>query len=246
MVENKIWYRYFKDSFAGSEPGYFEVANEPWVKYLEEKFPLVKEEVSAFINSDKDLLKDYRFHISHGRSQWQTYSLQSWGFKHLDHIKKLPTTWQIFNKIEGLVSVSISRLVANNIIPGHNGDTNAIYRCHYGIRVPGTKPDCCFVVEDVERDWQEGKTLAFCDARFHYARNLTNEDRYVIIFDVIRPEFHEKRNEVCSKIIVTHLIYALDLQLGFYNKAPRWLLEFLLSALSPFARLYIYLQDLFF
>src|SRR5690606_1134471 len=112
-----------------------------------------------------------------------------WGYIHRSRVKMLPVTWKVFRSVPGITSVSISRLIAGVTIPAHHGDTNAIYRCHLGIKIPAGAPACAFVVEDEVREWKEGQILSFCDARYHYAQNLTAEDRYVILFDVMRPEF---------------------------------------------------------
>ncbi len=246
MKQSDIWFRFFKSPFAGSEPRYFEVQDEPWAIEIEKNYSAIREEVLQFIEKDVSLLKDYRFHITDGKPQWQTFSLMSWGFIHGKRIGKLPVTWNIFKNLNCISSVSVSRLIAGQSIPAHHGDTNAIYRCHLGIKIPARAPDCCFIAEDEERRWEEGKILAFCDARKHYARNLTGEDRYVILFDVIRPEFLNQKISVCADIIATHVLHAVDMRLNFYEAAPVWLLKFLVTAISVPAYLFLRVQHLFY
>lgn len=237
-----VWYRFYKAPFNGDEPNYFDLQNQHWCVELEQKFPEIEMEVNNFIQQQSFQFKNYRFHLSDGKPQWQTFPLMSWGYIHSKNRFLLPKTWAIFEKIRGLSSISISRLVAGASIPGHHGDTNAVYRCHYGIQIPGGQPHCVFVVENEERAWKQGKILAFCDARFHYAKNETLQDRYVILFDVVREPFIANYYSICSKIIATHVIHALDAKFGFYENAPLRLLKFLVFTISIPTQLFLRLQ----
>ncbi|MBP7389520.1 MAG: aspartyl/asparaginyl beta-hydroxylase domain-containing protein [Chitinophagales bacterium] len=243
-MQSPLWFRFFKSPFNGEEPRYFDINHKEWVAELERRFPDIQKEVTLFVKQESIHFKNYRFHISNGKPQWQTFPLMSWGYIHKSNQSMLPVTWSIFNKIEGICSISISRLVAGASIPGHHGDTNAIYRCHYGIQIPAGKPDCVFVVEDEEKEWVQGKTLAFCDARFHYAENHTNQDRYVVLFDVIRDPFVSKYYSICSTVIATHVLHGLDSKISFYEKCPVLILKALVYSISVPAKIYLRLQNL--
>lgn len=246
MLPESVWLRFYKSSFKGVEPRYFEVENEAWAKTIESNFPVIQQEVLSFIEHHMHELKDYRFHITDGKPQWQTFSLLAWGYVHSSHAKKLPATWKVFKQLGGVTSVSISRLIAGTTIPAHHGDTNAIYRCHLGIKIPGGKPDCVFVVEGEEREWHTGKVLAFCDARHHFAKNLLTEDRYVILFDVIQPQYANRYYAVCASIIATHFLYLIDMKLPFYEKCPVVVLRMMLWVLSPLFNLLLRIQHFFY
>jgi ornithine lipid ester-linked acyl 2-hydroxylase len=241
MNRPHLWFRFFKSSFTGTEPRYFDVSGEEWAAIIEKSFPAIRDEILRFIETDIQLLKDYQFHIT-DKPQWQTYSIKSWGFIHSSHLAKLPVTWNVFGKLAPVVSVSVSRLIAGTILPKHHGDTNAIQRCHLGITIPAGAPDCMFVVEEEEREWTEGKILAFCDARMHYAKNVSAKDRYVILFDVIRPEFISSKDWICATIITTHFLHLLDMKLHVHCKTPPWLLKVLVGIISPFAYLFLKIQ----
>src|SRR6185312_14098357 len=121
---------------------------------------------------------------------WSSLSAMFWGLKVSDSIaKKCPTLFGLLNKIPGLTSVSFSRLAPNTTIPEHHGETNAIMRCHLGIEVPRTLPECGLRSGTETLGWAEGKWLFFNDAQHHSAWNNTDKRRIVLIIDVIRPEF---------------------------------------------------------
>ena len=45
------------------------------------------------------------------------------------------------------------------------------------------------------RTWEEGKLLIFDDTIEHEARNDSNEDRVVLIFDTWRPELSDREKQ---------------------------------------------------
>jgi aspartyl/asparaginyl beta-hydroxylase (cupin superfamily) len=73
-------------------------------------------------------------------------------------------------------------------IKPHIGDTNAIARCHLGLMVPASLPECGIRVAGQERVWEQGRVLIFCDAHPHTAWNHTTERRVILFVDEVRPE----------------------------------------------------------
>ena len=59
----------------------------------------------------------------------------------------------------------------------------------------------CLYSEWRTRAWEEGKVILFNDAQNHYAQNLTNQKRLVLLIDVIRPEFITFKTEICGKVL---------------------------------------------
>jgi ornithine lipid ester-linked acyl 2-hydroxylase len=131
-----------------------------------------------------------------------------WGLKVSNKFKrKCPKTMQYLKKIPGLVSLSISQLAPNSTIAEHTGDTNAIVRCHLGIEVPASLPDCGLGVNGEQRSWAEGKWIVFNDAYKHTAWNNTGKRRIIIIADIIKPEFMDRKNIACAFILTRHVSY---------------------------------------
>lgn len=82
-------------------------------------------------------------------------------------------------------SILFSKLAAGAKIPPHHGKLNARLICHLPLIVP---EGCEFRVGNEVRHWREGKAWAFDDTMEHEAWNKSRVDRYILIFDVWRPE----------------------------------------------------------
>jgi aspartyl/asparaginyl beta-hydroxylase (cupin superfamily) len=237
MAQAQPWYNFFKLPFTGNEPCFFDVTDAGWKNKIEQNYSSIEPELLQFIKTNSNSLKEYRF-IKNDQPTWQTFPLMSWGYVHKANIKLLPETWQLFSIIPEVVSVSISRLMPNKEIGAHHGDTNAIMRCHLGIIIPGTLPQCGFMVENESRNWQQGKLFAFCDARLHWAKNMTHNERYVMIIDVVRPEYMAQKSKVCATVIATHILYEVSKYTRLRKYSPPWLLKLLVHILIPFIKIY--------
>lgn len=82
-------------------------------------------------------------------------------------------------------SILFSKLAGGAHIPPHTGMLNTRLICHLPLIVP---EGCLFRVGNDERAWVQGKAWAFDDTIEHEAWNRSAEDRYILIFDVWRPE----------------------------------------------------------
>ena len=62
--------------------------------------------------------------------------------------------------------------------------SNNILRCHYGINVP---EKCGLIVNNEIKEMNEERWLIFDDSHEHSAYNMSNQNRYVLIIDLERP-----------------------------------------------------------
>jgi len=99
-------------------------------------------------------------------------------------------------------SVLFSKLAARAHIPPHTGMLNARLICHLPLIVPD---GCAFRVGNDVRSWKVGAAWAFDDTIEHEAWNKGNADRYILIFDVWRPEL-----DVEERACVSALCQAID------------------------------------
>ena len=106
--------------------------------------------------------------------------------------------------------ILFSKLEAGAHIPPHTGMLNARLICHLPLIVP---PGCEFRVGNEVRSWGEGKAWVFDDTIEHEAWNRSGEDRYVLLFDIWRPELSEE-----ERIGVAALCGAIDA----YSGAGSW------------------------
>lgn len=215
MQENKnsIWYASSMRPYPGNEPWYYDVKNISWAVKLENGWEAWRDEMNGFIlEKDTKFISSAAFYEGIDTSKnWNAVMLLFWGVKISDELKKkCPHLNLLLKEIPGLVSVSISRLNAHAAISEHDGDTNAIMRCHIGLEIPGDLPLCGFKANGEERGWTEGKCLIFNDAYRHSAWNNSDKRRIILILDVVRPEFLKRKNLICAFILARHASYLYD------------------------------------
>lgn len=221
-LPKKIWYGSSMRPYPANEPWYYNVKDLPWAGKLEEDWEAWKDEIINFIKEkDNKFISSAAFYegIDTG-NKWNAVMVLFWGLKVSSELKKKCLRLnQLLEEIPGLVSISISRLSAHSAIAEHEGDTNAIMRCHIGIEIPGQLPVCGFKVNGEERNWEEGKCLIFNDAYPHSAWNNSDKRRIILIIDAVRPEFLQKKNLICAFILTRHVSYLYS-KIKFTEKMP--------------------------
>jgi len=205
------WFNEFGGRYSGDHPSFYDPTTLPWVKILEENWKTIRDELFTLKDSNPDRIQPYFINkgMSFPPQKWHTMGLYFWKFTMHKNCRKCPETVKILRSIPNVVSASLSLLEANSNINPHQGDTDAVIRCHLGLSIPGKIPDCGFQVDMEKQSWQEGKVMPFCDARSHTAWNHTSGPRYVLIMDVMRPEFARRENEVCSHVLASSVVQML-------------------------------------
>eukprot|EP00043_Microstomoeca_roanoka_P000082 m.26600 g.26600 ORF g.26600 m.26600 type:complete len:271 (-) comp10078_c0_seq2:148-960(-) len=184
------------------DPFFFDPSECDWVKEVEANWEVIRDELEAYLNGhDNSLIPYFGEHLMTSRKCWRALGLKLWNIYHPEMPKLFPKTMAIFERIPHMVSVSFSQIQPQSAIKPHFGDTNANFRCHLGLVIPGTLPECGFRVGTEEQPWQEGKVLMFCDAHEHTAFNYTDKPRFIVNFDVMRPEFAHMETRVCATAI---------------------------------------------
>lgn len=212
-----IWYAFRSKHYHGKMPAFYQVNEFEWTKRIESNSETILKELDAFIEAqEKNFQSYFNATLVNRENSWKTANFILWNKFNKENCARIPETLKLFQSINGLTSLAISVLEPNTHIQPHYGDTNAIIRCHYGISVPAQSPDCAIKVKDETKGWQRGKLLMFCDAALHESWNNTNEKRYVLIFDVIHPDYIDQKRKVCSNVRSW-----LSLQ-KFYGKYPRY------------------------
>lgn len=86
-------------------------------------------------------------------------------------------------------NVLFSRLRPGTHIEPHNGLFNFRLICHLPLIVPG---QCSLRVGNETRSWTTGELTIFDDSIEHEARNDSDRDRIVLLFDIWRPEISDR------------------------------------------------------
>jgi ornithine lipid ester-linked acyl 2-hydroxylase len=214
-----LWFNYNEGTFKGSEPFYFDTSNFPWVKQLESQWHVIYDELMALVKEHEDSLTPYpNREMTTKLNKWKTFGFMFWTIKSSNNCKKCPETWKLLKKIPDLLAGSFSLLEAGTTIKPHQGDTNAIIRCHLGLKIPAPAPQCAFRVGNETRSWKEGEMLMFCDAHTHTAWNNTSEKRYIMILDIMRPEYASQTKTICSRVLAAIYLEIAYQRLQFLKK----------------------------
>jgi len=95
-----------------------------------------------------------------------------------------PKTYALLKDIPDLFIAGFSKLAPKTTIYPHRGNNiPPRYRCHLGMIVP---QHCCFTVAGQDYSWKEREWLCFDDAEEHSATNQSNEDRIVLLIDILK------------------------------------------------------------
>lgn len=194
------------------EPRYLYYPELPQIQFYErDAFPWL-DQVEAATDEVRDELKhvigdEFKPYVTQpaGRARkdqegltdnpdWSAYFLQREGIDQLGAARcprtmaalaRAPLT-QIPNRAP---AVLFSKLAGGAHIPPHTGMINVRLVCHLPLIVPS---GCEFRVGNDVRTWVEGKAWAFDDTIEHEAWNRSGADRYILIFDVWRPELSQE------------------------------------------------------
>ena len=199
----ELWFSYDGGPFKGNEPFYFDTKSFPWVKKSSRNGQwCANRTLMALIQADEDNLVPYANHAMTSRpNRWKTFGFMFWTVKSRANCKKCPKTWELVSRIPNVLACSFNLLEPGTTIKPHHGDTNAIIRCHLGLVIPGPAPQCAFRVGSEIRGWKDGEILMFCDAHNHTSWNNTGERRYIMVLDIMRPEFAAQTKSICSRVL---------------------------------------------
>lgn len=216
-----IWYSYWGTAYTGSYAAFTDPHEFTWALWAEENFARIRADIETRLNTQGHTLKPYFYGSLVSRPDaWKVEPFYFWGQRNDAACKSIPALDELFARIPGLTSAALSVLDAESDIHAHYGDTNAIVRCHFGLQIPGELPDCGLEVNGKQRAWEEGRWLMFCDAHLHRAWNHTPHTRYVLIVDVLRPEFEKSKTEICANVRSMLDLQALEQTYPLVKRLP--------------------------
>ncbi len=241
----QLWFSIFdiSGSYKGPESEYIEPVNFEWSKVLQENFEIIRSEFYEYFNQ-QDLLPYFNSNMVTAENGWRTIALKTWSVELYKNQKKFPKTTELLNRFPEIISASFNLLEPQSKILPHCGDTNAIYRCHLGISIPGGLPECGFKVKDRILPWKEKEWLVFVDAHNHEAFNNTDKPRIILLLDVLRNEFKDRKQVVTSTVLTSLFIQKRAMSYKFIHKASPLFIKVFTKTLRPFAYLAIQLSNI--
>ncbi len=224
-MKRKKWFVFFSSETYFEEPSFYNPEKFQWARELEALAPQITEEVKRISQDKNAAFQPYFIEKLSGKDGWKTYSFKTWGVNVNKALSLSPVFEQIANQYPQIVSISINSLPSHSRIAPHHGDSNTFYRSHLGIDIPAGLPECGFRVNQESRPWGNGKFLIFNDGNNHEAWNESEEDRTIVVFDVLREEHMRELVLITTKVRSILILQLLFTKFSKLESAPRWLLR---------------------
>lgn len=197
------------DKYLADDPVFFDKTHFPWASDLEKSFPEIMRCLAPVFEDDfQGLATNPEVQIQFPPKLWKGFVFIVNGMKHKKNLMAFPFIAQKLSEIPHLITASISVLEPGASLLPHNGSTNAVMRVHLPLKIPGEFPECGMSIDGHEVSWKEGEILMFCDMKIHHVQNFTSHRRYILLMDVMRPEFIHLKKLVCihtTARIITNL-----------------------------------------
>ena len=213
-----LWFSlYDKEMYISNEEVFPDLNHYPGIKELENNYAVIYEELKHYLIKFK-MEPQFNGTMVEIPKSWKVRSLRVWGvdmYKEQGYFKE---TMRLLNNIPNVVNIGFNLLEPGSRIKPHCGDTNANYRCHLGLYIPKNSELCSMVVSNQVRHWNTGKTLCFIDAYEHEAWNNSNEQRIILLFDILKPEFSKNKNRICATVVSSFYLQQIgNLWKGIYR-----------------------------
>ena len=185
----------------------------PWLEALEAKTDAIQAELQNLISTGSEFNAYLESNTerpafdSHGMADnddWGALYLWRNGEPVPENQALCPVTTEAMNALPLVFSgqrcpnILFSRLRPGAKIPPHNGMINTRLIGHLPLIIP---EDCGFRVGNSTRTWNVGEAFLFDDTIEHEAWNNSTEDRFVLIFEVWRPELTEAEQRLSTRML---------------------------------------------
>lgn len=223
MEQSTLWFNDLDPTarYDGPETPFIAVDHLPAVQTVLRNLEGCYDELKAFV-SQHQMDPYFNSSLVDQDKDWKTIGLRAWAMPLLKKQRRFPYTMRLLKKHPEVLTFSFNKLEPHSRIRPHCGDCNATYRIHIGLEIPSGLPDCGFRVAQEKKPWVYGAAFGFIDAFEHEAWNHTPLPRYVILMDVIRPEFARYRRYVCFRVLMSLLLQKIVYLFPFLLKSPNW------------------------
>lgn len=222
----------FPEPYSGNEPAFLDETEIICASAFTSQKEAIRTEVLTYLQSHKTIPYFKKSMVHQGKG-YHTQSLAWWGIQFRKNQSELPNLTSILNNNPEILTLSINILDANSSILPHMGDTNAIYRGHFGISIPASLPLVGIRVHEKEQSWKEGEFIWFLDAYTHQTWNHSSEVRVVLLVDVLRPEFKNQKKRICATVMTSLFLQKRIEKYSLLKRNQRWIVTYLAPWLIP-------------
>ncbi len=219
-MQNKkanLWYAVYdlEKPYAGPEPYFWNKADFPWIEQAEDNWSDIEAELQRITSKGLSSFETYKNEERQSEAgKWKTTGFYFWSRPHTTNLKQYPQIAEWLNSIPHLVGATLNLLEPQGRVEPHCGETNGNIRIQFGVVIPEPLPVCGFKVGNEDRGWEEGKALLFTDAHRHTAWNHSDQRRFLLILDIIRPEFVHKKYSICCSVMAMQTMEMIASKLG--------------------------------
>lgn len=245
-VEPPIFFLTEKDQYLGNMPPFFDKANYPWVKTLEDNYDIICKEFKAYINEEQTLeSSSVNPPYLSDADVWK--NMYFWNFLWKKHgvCKRFPETYKLLSSVPNLILAEVTCLNGKAKILPHIGETNVTIRGHLGLKIPAGLPIMGISVDNIERGWEEGKAVLFSDAHRHFVWNNSEEKRFVLVFDILQDNYASQKYWMCAQALSSLTVKFIDEHINLFNRLPEKLRYSVHLIFSSVWRIYLPLQNRF-
>lgn len=235
MTSRLVFFYDDSDEYVSDDPAFYPDPEQfPEVRYILRHYDTIRAEVRDYVAG--------RFDITYahpsppkmsGPRAWKNIYFKNYSVNYGLGRRYFPRTFRLFADRPEFTLAGITTLAPGGRLLSHCGETNAVIRCHLGLRVPGTLPAVGMRVNGESTGWEEGRVFAFTDAYQHEVWNESEAPRFVLAFDIVRPGLAHRRRAICAYALAIQASrFALE-RLGVFAATPRWLRALLAKACFP-------------
>ena len=192
-----FWINSFFDRYTGGSqrPVFFDIGKTvPALTLITEQQAIVKEELEIVLAARSSIpryhdLDFLQFSISgkiDKEKDWKVLMLYAMGERPAGNRSLCPKTCELLDNVPGLFQAFFSILDAGKSIPLHAGPYRGYLRYHLALKIPTKNPPSLHI-EGQQYVWQVGEAILFDDTFYHEVVNKADEDRVILVVDVLRP-----------------------------------------------------------
>jgi len=219
-----VYYYVTGEWYKGKLPVFYNAAELPGTRILEENFAVIRDEVMAYYAAHGSEMKANFTPYRYKEEGWKTVNLFSYFFEYRDNCRKFPKTTEIVRRIPNVSMAQVAVIDPHTRLKAHFGDTNVVIRMHLGLAVPGGLPELGFRAKHLRATWQEGKVWAFNIAHRHYAWNHTDQPRVALVVDTFREEYMPRRYAIAGNCLAAIAMKAFATRFPRTKRLPKWIL----------------------
>lgn len=227
----KAWFNYWNGAYKGDESTFYQGCDNKLIQHIEASTHIIYKEFNSYIKKNNKLFGEHFALDMQEDGGWSTICFKTWGIDVPSNKKSCPSISTLLDNNPEILSFSINKLKAGKRIKAHTGNTDAIWRFHVGLSIPDGLPSCGFKVKGISTPWEQGKAFGFCDAYEHEAWNLTNSDRIIICFDIIKTEFITQKKTISLKVRSFLILHYIATLLPVLQKLPKFIQRFFYSSI---------------